>query len=176
MKHSYCSISSSTELSDDRSWDVRMFQVVVAVAFAVVLNCLVSLSFRKALSAPLSRRCRSAGHCRYLNYLRLTHRCQRAMVVMNLKVNKMKKKSLESTREKQLTNSQNILVGFFDFEFEWRVLERDFVSMVVETDFVYSIFHGIGVEVEEMHLFQSKEKQTQTRTRKGFVLYLTLAQ
>lgn len=67
-------------------------------------------------------------------------------------------------------------MGFFDFEFEWRVLERDFVSMVVETDFVYSIFHGIGVEVEEMHLFQSKEKQTQTRTRKGFVLYLTLAQ
>lgn len=89
MKHSYCSINSSAELSDDRSWDVRMFREAVAVVFAVVLKCLVSLSFPKAPSAPLSHRCILVGRFRYLNYLRLRRHCRRGLVVMNLKVNKV---------------------------------------------------------------------------------------
>lgn len=76
---------------------------VVAVEFAVVLNCLVSLLFQKALSEPLSHRCRSVGRCRYLNYLRLKRHCQRAMVVMNLKLNEVEnhKQNFNKTKIKR---------------------------------------------------------------------------
>lgn len=110
MRRFGCSISSSTEPTGDRSWDVRTFLVgVVAVAFAVVLNCLVSLWCRIVLNEPLSHHCRSVDRCRYLNYLRRTRHCQRAMVVMNLAMTEEKRKN-QSTSQKR--SSQNILVGF----------------------------------------------------------------
>lgn len=102
MRRFGCSISSSTEPTGDRSWDVRTFLVgVVAVAFAVVLNCLVSLWCRRVLNEPLSHRCRSVGRCRYSSYLRRTRRCQRAMVVMNLAMTEEKRKSIDESKARQ---------------------------------------------------------------------------
>lgn len=115
MRRFGCSISSSTEPTDDRSWDVRTFLVgVVAVAFAVVLNCLVSLWCRRVLNEPLSHRCRSVDRCRYLNYLRRTRRCQRAMVVMNLEM--AEKKAKINRRVK----SEVVKIFWWDFfETQW---------------------------------------------------------
>lgn len=150
MRRFGCSISSSTEPTDDRSWDVRTFLVgVVAVAFAVVLNCLVSLWCRRVLNEPLSHRCRSVDRCRYLNYLRRTRRCQRAMVVMNLEMTQ--KSENQSTSQKR--GSQNILVGFFRDSMgslSRGSREKD-ISMVVETAFdpFPSLFTKLRIRVKE---------------------------
>lgn len=133
MKHSYCSISSSTEPTDDRSWDVRMFQVAVAVAVAVVLNCLVSLWCRRGRGAPWSPHCRSAGRCRYSSCPRPRRRCRRAMVVTSLEGNK--KLGEHQPRSKSIEKQSKYFGG----------ISR--LSMVVETDFVSVLFtaiHGIA--------------------------------
>lgn len=109
MKRSYYSTSSSMEPTDDRSWDVKTFQAgVVAVGFAVVLNCLVSLSFRIILSELLFHHCRLVAHYRYLNYLHQKRHCQRAMVVMNLEKGRRSKIWVSKAIEKQ----SKYLVGF----------------------------------------------------------------
>ena len=104
------------EPTDDKSWDVKTFRAgVVAVVFAVVLNCLMLLLFRIVLNEPLFHHCKSVDRFRYLNYLHLIRHCQRVMVVMNLELDiKIKEKQLEnrSTFEISNENSQNILVEF----------------------------------------------------------------
>lgn len=88
-RHSCCSINFSMELFGDKSWDARMFQAaVVAVVFAVLLNCLLLLSFQKAPDELLSHRCKSVGHCRCLSCQHLRLRCLLEMVVTNLEENK----------------------------------------------------------------------------------------
>jgi hypothetical protein len=127
MKHFYCSTSSSKEPTDDKSWDVRTFQVAVAVAFAVVLNCLMSLSFRTVQGAPLSHHCISVGRFRYSSCPRRRRRCQRATVVMNLKAKK-KKISVKN----KINCERAVKIFYFSKE----------ISMVVEMDFCLQHFMG----------------------------------
>lgn len=171
MRRFGCSISSSTEPTGDRSWDVRTFLVgVVAVAFAVVLNCLVSLWCRIVLNEPLSHHCRSVDRCRYLNYLRRTRHCQRAMVVMNLAMTEEKRKINRRVK------SEAVKIFWWDFRDSMGSLSRGSrekdISMVVETAFdpFPSLFTKLRLRERKkeprMHLFQFKNRSD---AKKGFL-------